>query len=137
MLKKIVPLTLGAVVSALLWTTMAADAGGVPGRADCRGLAIPANATYASSLNPYTGTLDLKWQSRDGTEHAAVIDYAAPSCRGNPTVRAEIERAEQVAREIRADECASMREFLASGATVVRGVQVNREAGARFVAQSC
>jgi hypothetical protein len=105
--------------------------------ADSSRLAMPVNSDVDLSVDEQAGTLQIYYQDGAGEDHSAVVDYRAQACRANPGVGRAIAHAMQAAHEIKADTCSSMKDFLATGATTIRGRTIDRAAGYRYLARNC
>lgn len=132
-------LVVAACAVGIAFSVLVADrAGSAPNpKADCAALAVPVNSDYNVVYDAEAGELLVQWLDAAGADRSAVVDPTAAACRANRGIARAIERALDAQGEVVAGECASFRGFLASGATTVKGVAVNRQGAVDYVARYC
>jgi hypothetical protein len=149
---RVVSVVLGAVVALAVWGVI-----GVPDPAragddvvGCSEFDMPYGAAYQIEVDLDTGLMRLAWSEiganqkvdslaphNEGPEREAVIDFRSKDCLSDAAVRNAIDIGLSAADQQLGNDCAFMKEFLASDDTTVRGIDVNRAAGDKFVRDEC
>jgi hypothetical protein len=111
----------------------------VPLAQNCGSVTLPKLAAEVNTvLDKERGLLTISsWSGLADGDSTVTVRYDDPACLAVPGLARVIQHVVETDAQTQADSCASMRELVASNATVVRGVRVNPDAGREYLADWC